>query len=164
MVSLLYLFKVCTVFDKLRFTAEMIGLVAIVVSLLLVVQELQQTQAALASAAYQARAETQIDEAIALFESEHLPPIFEKIRSDQGLSPEEQTRFFIWLRAYHRIHELTILQHEQGILEDWALEEPRLSLNRIFTSLPLARRNWIDTMRSIVSPQYRAFVDNNVDT
>ena len=58
-----------------RETAELIGIIAIVASLIALVTELRQTQSALSAQTYQARAIDAIGELLYVADSDHLAPI-----------------------------------------------------------------------------------------
>ena len=58
-----------------RETVELVGILAIVASLIALVMELRQTQSALSAQTYQARAIDALGEALCIADSEYLVPI-----------------------------------------------------------------------------------------
>jgi hypothetical protein len=153
-------------FDKLKGIAELVGIMAIVLSLVFVGMELRQTQEALTAAALQSRAELQMSETTSVSDSEYMPAIFAKIAAGQSLDSAERWRFRFWARGYHRMQELTVIQYEAGILEDWALEEVRRTIRRTLGNQglfgELMREEW-STYEGDFAPSYQKMVNANLD-
>lgn len=144
--------------ENWKVIAELVGVAAIVLSLLLVVIELRQTQDAIAVSGIQSRMIANIEEASSIYNSETLPAILVKSRGAEPLNDEEELRFAAWFRAYHRVHEATFLQVESGYIPEWALEEPTISIKRVIRPGSIAADQW-NSNKSIYAPQYQEFVE-----
>lgn len=103
--------------------AELIGIVAIVASLVAVVLELRQTQAALTASTFQERAFDAIDELLEIADSEFLLPVL--ARTDRGMNREavEALNEEDFQRLRHFLHARMIdwdneyYQYQQGYLD-----------------------------------------------
>lgn len=86
-------------------TAELVGIIAIVASLIALVMELRQTQSALSAQTYQARAIDAIGELLIVADSEYLAPILTKTKSGAdyeavaNLDAGDHLRLYQYLRA-----------------------------------------------------------------
>ena len=86
-------------------TAELVGIIAIVASLIALVMELRQTQSALSAQTYQARAIDAISELLIVADSEHLAPILTKTKygadyeAVANLDAGDHLRLYQYLRA-----------------------------------------------------------------
>lgn len=150
-------------FDKVKGVAELVGLGAIIISLIFVGLELRQTQEALTATALQSRAELQVAETTALYESEFLPEIIIKIAGGESLNSIELLRFRTWTRGYHRIHELSYMQHESGILSESAISEVQRSILRTFSNTSNIRNEMIEAWEIYgedYDPRYQAIVNS----
>jgi len=153
-------------FNKLKGIAELVGIVAIVVSLVFVGMELRQTQEALTATALQSRAELQMSETTSLSNSEYMPEIFAKLAGGESLDSAESFRFRFWARGYHRMQELTVIQYEAGVLDDWVLAEVRRSILRTLGNPglfgELMRQDW-SVYESDFAPGYRNLVHETLE-
>ncbi len=145
--------------SELGSIGEFLGSIVVVVSVLYLAYQLKQTQAAITLNALQSRASGQIAEATSLYNSEHLPQILLKIADQEELSREEEIRYLTWQRAYHRLHELTLLQSTSGHIEPWAMEEVRISIRLVVGQNARTMAYW-NQRKMIYAPQYQAFVDS----
>lgn len=144
--------------EKWKPLIEIIGILAIVMSLLLVAEELQQTREAISSASLQTRAQIQMSEAESLYNSEYMPEIITKVRSNEELTRIETARYGAWTRAFLRVQELNFLEVQIGTIDEWVLDEARRGIPRIFGE-PIARGFWNQSKTSY-APSYREFVDS----
>ena len=144
--------------EKWKPLIEIVGVLAIVISLLLVVEELQQTREAISSASLQTRAQIQMLEADSLYNSDYMPRIYLKATSNEELTDEENARYGAWLRAFLRMQELNYLEVQIGTIDDWLLDEIRRGIPLVLGN-PVAVENWNRSKLSY-APPYRAFVDS----
>jgi len=103
--------------ERLRTVAELIGILAVVLSLLLVVYELRQTQASISAAASSERA----DRLISLYQynADHaFGEIREKQRKGEPLSPSELSAVRNSFRAAMRHFEDLHYQHQIGVTDE----------------------------------------------
>jgi len=104
-------------------TAELIGILAIVASLIALVMELRQTQSALLAETYQARAIDAISEQLAVADSEYLLPVL--VATNNGadstavarLDPEDRMRLFNFLRARMIDWDNEHYQYQSGFMD-----------------------------------------------
>jgi hypothetical protein len=103
--------------------AELIGILAIVASLVSVAFQLRQTQLALIASTYQARAFDAIAEGHHIADSEYLLPILVKTNHGENfdavasLSEDDRTRLFHFLRARMIDWDNEHYQYQSGFLD-----------------------------------------------
>ena len=104
-------------------TAELIGILAIVASLIALVMELRQTQSALSAETYQARAIDAIGELLVVADSDHLAPILTKTNSGADyeavadLSAGDHLRLLQYLRARMIDWDNEHYQYQNGFMD-----------------------------------------------
>ena len=128
--------------ERFRFVAEFVALTAIAASLMAVVYELRQTQAALVSSTYQARAFDAIAVRTALADSDHLLPLL--VKTDSGCDQETvstlnavdriRIREFLFTEMFDLDNEF--YQYEHGFLD------PDFFENAFRPRLRWAARRW----------------------
>lgn len=105
-------------------TAELIGIVAIVVSLIALVIELRQTQSALLAQTYQTRAIDAVSELLEIADSEYLAPILtatnnaSDFQAVADLSAEDSLRLTNFLRARMVDWDNEHYQYQNGYLDE----------------------------------------------
>jgi Na+-transporting NADH:ubiquinone oxidoreductase subunit NqrC len=105
-------------------TAELIGIVAIVVSLIALVIELRQTQSALLAQTYQTRAIDAVSELLEVADSEYLAPILtatnyaSDFQAVADLSAEDWLRLSNFLRARMVDWDNEHYQYQNGYLDE----------------------------------------------
>ena len=145
--------------EKWKLLAEGIGILAVVLSLLLVAVELQQTQDAITSSALQARVQAQVDEGSEVYNSDYLPAIFEKNMNGEPLTFQERIRFNAWFRSFNQIQEYNVLQVDSGAMEVWGLDQTTTAIEVVFGSNAIALDEW-ENSKSGFSPTYRELVES----
>ena len=104
-------------------TAELVGIIAIVVSLIALVMELRQTQSALSAQTYQARAIDAIGELLIVADSQHLAPILSKTdfgadyEAVANLNAVDHLRLYGYLRARMIDWDNEHYQYEHGFMD-----------------------------------------------
>ena len=138
--------------------AEVVGIAAIVVSLIVIVMELRQTQSALIASTYQSRALDAVGVAWANADSEVLGPLLARVNLDdpESLAPlNELERFRIRSYLVSRLIDLDneYYQYQKGFLDDEYFEfsfKEQLKRNaRAWRSIGLTERR----------PSFKHFVD-----
>ena len=145
-------------FERMRFAAEMLGITAVVASLIAVVLELRQTQSALQAATYQARAFQAIEHNTELQDSDYMLPLLARIDMrdvDQlnALSKEDALRLRVFFTSREVDADNEHYQYEQGFLGEEHLQG-RL-IPHIRSNAPVWRSIGIAEKR----PSFRRFVD-----
>ena len=140
--------------------AELIGILAIVASLVSVAFQLRQTQLALISSTYQARAFDAIAEGHYIADSEYLLPIL--VKTDHGenfdevanLSEEDRARLFHYLRSRMIDWDNEYYQYQSGFLDVGFFE----------VTTKVSVRKWAPRWRAIGLTEghrdFREFVDS----
>jgi len=135
--------------EKLHDWLQILGIVAIVASLVFVGFELKLSRQTTVADVYQQRTALSIQVQLSDLESfDRLKPIYEKLADDEPLTASE-TRYFIstalpWLSYWENVH----FQHEMGLLseEQWLSSrnslEDTVTLKPFQEGWPLRRRAW----------------------
>lgn len=143
-----------------RFIAEMVGIAAVVASLIAVVIELRQTQSAIVASTYQSRAIDAIDLNNVLMESQVITPILQKIGHDPSkidtLTDEEKFRLRVFYTSVRIDADNEYYQYQQGFLDDEYFEyalRPRIARRaKEWRALGIEERR----------PSFREFVDEQL--
>ena len=100
--------------------AELVGLFALVVSIVLLTFEIQQTRLAIKGEAFLARAAIGAESDIDIAASDYLPAIEVKYVAEEleSLTPEERERFVLVANAAKTRHDAYFYQYELGLLEE----------------------------------------------
>jgi hypothetical protein len=131
--------------EKWRIIGESVGLAAIVASLIMVAIELKQNTDMTRAQIIQSRAVAAIDLADTFYNSDHLPEIFVKAKSDQDLSEEELARYQFWIRASLRNQDNNLQQYNQGLLGDHMPRVVATSVRNIISQSAISRRYWANS-------------------
>ena len=100
-------------------TAEIVGTIAVVVSLLLVGQEMRRSTAARQAATYQEIVRSSNEFLLALASDSALASIVTRHEADPAtLNDEETHRYFNYVRVFWRNMDNAFVQHERGVLAD----------------------------------------------
>lgn len=145
--------------ERWRFYAEMIGILAVVASLLALVVELRQTQKAVVAATYQARALDAIAANRLLMESEVMTPLLARVdvsdpKTIEALDDVELRRLNSFFRAMRLDSDNEYYQYQQGYLDEEYFEynlKPRIK-----RTAPLWRAVGVTERR----PSFHAFVES----
>lgn len=142
--------------------AELIGIAAIVASLIAVVIELRQTQAAIAAATYQARAFDGMTSAREQYNGDYIAPLLAQIDSEnpgslEHLSDEERFRLRMFYLSQMIDMDNKYYQYQKGFLDEEYFEyvsKPRL---------PGMARTWRSLGLTEPRPSFRAFIDEQLE-
>ena len=140
--------------------AELVGIAAIVASLIALTMELRQTQSALSASTYQARALDSIANNRYTIESNHLLPLL--VTTDNGRNSDaideldkfDRTRLRIYLRAEMTDLDNEHYQYVNGFLDESFFED--VTVQGIMRGAPAWRAIGITEPRR----EFRAFVDS----
>ena len=151
--------------ERWRFIAEMVGITAVVASLIAVAIELRQTQSAIVANTYQARAYDAIDKNWRIAESPVLGSILANVSADpstiDSLTDDELRRVRALVRGMRLDADNEYYQYRQGFLDEEYFEsalKPRIARQaRLWRSFGIEERR----------PSFKQFVDEqlaNADT
>jgi hypothetical protein len=146
-----------------REVAELIGITAIVVSLIAVVVELRQTQAAISAGTYQARAFDGMTSAREQYNGDYIAPILARVdledpNSLNELSEEERFRLRIFYLSQMIDFDNEFYQYQNGFLDEEYFEY--VSKRR----LPGVARRWRNLGFVEPRPSFRSFVDEQLES
>jgi len=138
--------------------AELIGITAIVASLLFVGLELRQTQVALVASTYQARAFDAISNTRGLADSEYIGPILSKIDLDNEQSLEHLNSEEFWrLQRYVTSRMIDFdneyFQYQSGYLDEGYFE------GQFKPALKRWAKRWRQLGMTEPRPEFREFVE-----
>ncbi len=148
--------------SKWKDIVELIGIAAIVASLVAVVIELRQTQAALAAATYQARAFDAIESARQQYSGDYIVPILTRVDlfdpvSLDTLNDEEKSRLRAFFIAQMIDFDNEYYQYQQGFLDEEYYEY------WFKGRLPGVAQSWRNLGVREMRPSFRAFVDEQLE-
>ncbi len=138
----------------------MVGITAVVASLIAVVIELRQTQSAIVASTYQARAYDAIEKNWLLAESQVIGPIVAKVFADpstiDALTDDERRRIRAVVRSMRIDADNEYYQYQLGFLDEEYFEhalKPRIARQaRMWRSLGIEERR----------PSFKQFVDEQL--
>lgn len=146
--------------ERRRDIVEIVGLVAIVASLVFVALETRQNTDALYADSRRAVMDAAFQELLVQFEN---PDIALTIISDKALTPEEQIRLDAFLTATLIAREYSWLQYQSGIIDQlqW---DTQLAVIRTIFDAERNRRWWRYQGRNYFGDDYVVFIDNELVT
>ncbi|MEM9620196.1 MAG: hypothetical protein AAF993_01010 [Pseudomonadota bacterium] len=154
--------------DAIGAIGELIGALAVVLTLAYLAVQVKGAKRAMVSSVYQARSDISSRSTETLYNSDYLPEIFAKLfftESPTPLSDAETHRFILFIQNQHRIFENLNFQVIQGILDETAMQAHVNSLKTsFFFDNDLARWHWENVARNTVDEHYRGVVDSVFST
>jgi len=132
---------------------------AVVAGIIFLAIEVSQNTAMIEAQMSQGRAETAMDQAESLYNSDHLPEIFLAMEQEQPLTDLQRVRFTAYLRAFNRNQDNLLYQVEQGFLGATTLRSIRDAVWAELARKKAAREIWENT-RVSYSDEYVALVDS----
>ena len=132
---------------------------AVVAGIIFLAIEVSQNTAMIEAQMSQGRAETAMDQAESLYNSDHLPEIFLAMEQEQPLTDLQRVRFTAYLRAFNRNQDNLLHQVEKGFLGASTLRSIRDAVWVELARKKAAREIWENT-RVSYSDEYVALVDS----
>ena len=132
---------------------------AVVAGIIFLAVEVSQNTAMIEAQMNQGRAETAMDQAESLYNSDYLPEIFLTMEQEQPLTDMQRVRFTAYLRAFNRNQDNLLHQVEQGFLGATTLRSVRDAIWAELARKKAAREIWENTKVSY-SDEYVALVDS----
>jgi hypothetical protein len=142
--------------------SEVIGAVAIVVSLIYVASELRRNTEATQAATFQQMVQLSATGLITMASNAELADILRRGTQDlDTLTEQEQFRFFLINRAQWRAMEAAYFQHKHGVLggQEWGSYKTLMCGE--LRSIMGQRASW-DAHRSVLSPDFVSFIESCV--
>ncbi len=134
---------------------------AVVAGIIFLAIEVSQNTAMIEAQMSQGRAETAMDQAESLYNSDHLPEIFLAMEQEQQLTDLQRVRFTAYLRAFNRNQDNLLHQVEQGFLGANTLRSVRDAVWAELARKKAAREIWENTKVGY-SDEYVAIVDSAI--
>ena len=138
---------------------EAIGVVAIVVSLILVAYELRQNTVMMRAQITQTRADLAMTEQVATYNSAYMPSILVKIENDEELTDEEVVRYRTYVRGFLRNQDNAYWQYNQGLLGENTPDSIRAAVTAVIGRPRLGREIW-ESQKSTYTPEFVRFVES----
>ena len=113
--------------------------IAVLVGIFFLAAEISQNTDMMRTQINQSRAELSMNEAEALYNSEHLPEILVKLRQGEEITPVERERYNHFLRGLHRNLDNQLRQHREGFLADNIPRSVKVALIGEIVSIEAAR-------------------------
>ena len=145
--------------ERRRDLVELIGLTAILVSLVVLIVEVRQNTNALYAESRQAVLESTVQDLNLLFEN---PEIVSIIINPQPLTAEEQIRLDTYWAASLKAREYVWLQYNDGVI-DSDLFNSELAVLRVVFDSSKARTWWSKLGRQYFSEEFIAFVEEEME-
>ena len=143
---------------KWKDIAEIVGISAIVATLILVAIELKQNTDMTRAQIIQSRAETAVELAESFYNSDHMPGIFVKAGNGEELTEEEIDRYEFWIRAALRNQDNNLQQYSHGLLSDHIPRTVARSARYVIKHSSVSQRYW-ERSKLTFSDEFIEFVD-----
>jgi len=151
--------------QKWALVAEILGAIAVVLSLVFVGYQLKQgneetslNTRALELAAYQQLVERISDFNLITLEQPELRRVRQKVSSGEELTDDEKAILNAFLYLAYRNGDLAFLQYQRGIIDEPRLRSG-LGLLVNYLSLPVVQEHWRMARQGFV-PEYRKYIDD----
>jgi len=132
---------------------------AVVAGIIFLAIEVSQNTAMIEAQMSQGRAETAMDQAESLYNSDHLAEVFLTMEQEQPLTDLQRIRFTAYLRAFNRNQDNLLHQVAQGFLGETTLRSIRDAISVELARKTAAREIW-ENSRVSYSNEYVALVDS----
>jgi len=142
-------------------TLEIFANLAVLVGIIFLVIEISQNTEMMRAQMAQGRAETAMDQAESLYNSEYLPEIFVAIERGQRLTDDQRVRFTAYLRAFNRNQDNILRQYREGLLGEEVAHSLRDAVRAELAQKAIAREIWENT-KAGYTEEYVALVDDVV--
>jgi len=142
-------------------TAEIVGVIAIVLSLVLVAYELRQNTLMMRAQINQSRTEVAVSEQQATYNSDYIPDIIVKLDSGEPLTAQEMLRYGTYLRAFLRNQDNAYWQFRQGLLDENIPRSIRYGVRNVIGGRQISIDVW-DGQKSTYTDEFAKFVDDAI--
>ena len=145
--------------DRLNRWLTLAANFAVLLSIIFLAVEIRQNTEMTRAQITQSRADTAINLADSFYNSEFLPDILVKTRSNEALSPAEGARFRFWLRATLRNLDNNFQQAGRGLLGEHIPRATASAIENAILSNNAAALEYCSESKEIFSDEFAAFVD-----
>ena len=145
--------------DKLNKWLTLTANIGVVIGLILLLIELRQNTEMMRAQITHSRSETAQSENQAVFNSDHMPAVISKVRSEAELTDVELIRYEFYFRAVNRNQDNVLWQHREGFLGENVPDSVRAVVIAVIASNSTGRQIWERT-KSAYSPEYVEFADS----
>jgi hypothetical protein len=138
---------------------ELVGGLAVIVSLLYLSVQLRQTKLSLRANIKQAAAALALNSVESIYNSPYMPSILAKHREGESLSAEDTERLLTFIQGQHRLMEGNHFLATSGeVPMEWLEGNRALFGESGWFNSELGRQHW-ERVRSGFDPEYRQWVD-----
>jgi len=141
--------------------AEIVGVIAIVLSLIFVAYELRQNTLMMRAQINQSRTEVAVSEQQATYNSDYIPDLIVKIDSGEPLTEQEMLRYRTYLRAFLRNQDNAYWQFRQGLLDENIPRSIRYGVREVIGKRKIGIEVW-DGQKSTYTDEFVKFVDETI--
>ncbi len=147
--------------EKLNSWLSLGANLGVVIGLVLLIVEIGQNTEMMQAQINQMRADSAMNYQYAYFNSEYLPAIRQKIRSEDELSDEEVGRYRSYFRAFNRNQDNNLWQYNQGYLGDNIPRSIEGAVRGIVGGSAFSIAIW-DSQKLGYTDEYVAFVEEAI--
>ena len=149
--------------DVVIATAETIGAIAVVVSLIYVGVQIRQNTVTQAAQMHQQLVEAQNETNRAIIDNPELSALVNKANENfDALSHEETTRLIFYYFNYFNLWQIAFANTKRGILEPYLLEEWDRGYGIVFRTNVSGRRIWAIT-KEAYDPEFREHTERIIE-
>jgi hypothetical protein len=140
---------------------ETTGMVAVILSLVLVAYELRQNTLMMKAQINQDRAQLAVTEQQGTFNSEFMPGILVKLSQGEALTEEDMVRYRTYIRGFLRNQDNAYWQYRQGLLGENIPYSIRDAVRETIGNFTVSRQIW-DSQKHTYTPEFVALVEDAI--
>jgi len=133
----------------------------VVLGLILLILEIRQNTEMMRAQINQSRTDTAISLQQAVYNSEFMPEVIDKVRGGKELSALELIRYQTYFRAANRSQDNNLWQYDQGFLGENIPRSIRGYARNVIGGSQLGIATW-DSQRDSYTDEYAAFVEDAI--
>ncbi len=133
----------------------------VVLGLILLILEISQNTEMMRAQINQSRTDTAISEQQAVYNSDFMPEVIDKVRGGEELSALELIRYQTYFRGGNRNQDNNLWQYDQGFLGENTPRSIRGFARNVIGSSQLGLATW-DSQKYSYTDEYVAFVEDAI--
>jgi hypothetical protein len=138
---------------------QILANVGVIAGIIFLAVEISQNTTMVEAQMNQARTETAMAEAEAIYNSDSLLETLRDLDQGKDLTDIQKLRFWHYLRSFNRNQDNQLRQYDQGFLGDNIPRSIRVAVSIEIASRPLAREYW-EVSKEIYTDEYIQLVDS----
>lgn len=148
-------------FQASKEAVEIVGVIAIVLSLILVAYELRQNTLTMRARINQSRTEVAVSEQQVTYNSDHIPDLVVRLDSGEPLTNQEMLRYGTYLRAFLGNQDNAYWQFRKGLRDEKIPRSIRHGVRDVIGSRNIGIALW-DRPKSTYTDEFAGFVDEAI--